>query len=91
MVTLGHTQKIALSGLSPSSTVTWKPGKKSLVSIGHDGTVSAGYTTGKSTVTIEVDGKTIDASRVWMNGNRFRIRGVPDSIYNFSVGPVHIF
>ncbi|MCI8300155.1 MAG: hypothetical protein HFI69_07370 [Lachnospiraceae bacterium] len=59
VVTLGHTQKIALSGLSPSSTVTWKPGKKSLVSIGQDGTVSAGYTTGKSTVTIEVDGKTI--------------------------------
>lgn len=59
VVSLGHTQKIALTGLTPYSTVTWKLGKKSLVSIGQDGTVTAGYKTGKSTVTIQADGKTI--------------------------------
>ncbi|MEY8391258.1 Ig-like domain-containing protein [Lachnospiraceae bacterium 45-W7] len=59
VVSLGHTQKIALTGLTSNSTVTWKPGKSSLVTVSQDGTVTAGYTTGKSTVAIHVDGKTI--------------------------------
>ncbi len=59
VVSLGHTQKISLTGLTPYSTVTWKLGKTSLVSVGQDGTVTAGYKTGKTTVTINADGKTI--------------------------------
>lgn len=59
VVSLGHTQKIALTGLTPYSTITWKLGKTSLVSIGEDGTITAGYKTGKSSVTISVDGKSI--------------------------------
>lgn len=59
VVSLGHTQKIALTGLTPYSEVTWKLGKKPLISIGQDGTVTAGTQTGKTTVTINADGKSM--------------------------------
>lgn len=59
VVSLGRSQKIALSGLTSFSETTWKLKRKSLVSINPDGTVTAGKKTGKTDLTIKVDGKTI--------------------------------
>ncbi len=59
VMSLGHSQKITLTGLTSYSTTKWKIKNPSLVSVNQDGTISAGYTTGKTTLTISVDGKTI--------------------------------
>lgn len=59
VLSLGHSQKVALQGLTSYSDITWKLKKKSPVSINPDGTVTAGNTTGTTTVTINADGKTI--------------------------------
>ncbi len=59
VVSLGHSQKVSLSGLTSYSNATWKLKKKSLASIAPDGTVTAGTKTGQTTLTIEADGKTI--------------------------------
>ena len=59
VMSLGHSQKISLTGLTSYSTTKWKIKNPSLVSVNQDGTISAGYTTGKTTLTISVDGKTI--------------------------------
>lgn len=59
VVSLGHSQKVGLSGLTSYSNTTWKLKKKSLASITPDGTITAGKKTGKTTLTIKADGKTI--------------------------------
>lgn len=59
VISLGRSQKIALSGLTSFSEITWKLKRKSLVSINPDGTVTAGKKTGKTDLTIKADGKTI--------------------------------
>ena len=59
VVSLGHSQKVSLSGLTSYSNTTWKLKKKSLASISPDGTITAGKKTGKTTLTIKADGKTI--------------------------------
>lgn len=59
VVSLGHSQKIAMRGLTSYSNTTWKLKKKSLASIAPDGTITAGYKTGKTTLTINADGKVI--------------------------------
>lgn len=59
VVSLGHSQKVSLSGLTSYSNTTWKLTKKSLASISPDGTITAGKKTGKTTLTIKADGKTI--------------------------------
>lgn len=67
VISLGNSQKIALSGLTSFSEITWKPKKKSLISITPDGTVTAGKKTGKTDLTIKVDGKTIKHTIVVTN------------------------
>lgn len=59
VISLGRSQKIAMRGLTAYSNTTWKLKKKSLASIDRDGTITAGYTTGKTTLTINADGKVI--------------------------------
>lgn len=67
VVSLGHSQKVALSGLTSFSEITWKLKKKSLVSINPDGTITAGKKAGKTDLTIKVDGKTIKHTIVVTN------------------------
>ena len=59
VLSLGHSKKISLSGLTSYSTVKWSTDKSSLVSVSSNGTVTAGQTSGKTTVNATVDGKTI--------------------------------
>lgn len=59
VLSLGHSKKISLSGLTPYSTVKWGTDKSSLVSVSSNGTVTAGQMSGKTTVNVTVDGKTI--------------------------------
>lgn len=59
VLSLGQKQKIKLTGTNAFSTVKWKVKKSSLASIEQDGTVTAGSEAGKTTITVEVDGKTI--------------------------------
>lgn len=67
VVSLGRSQKISLSGLTSFSEITWKLKRKSLVSINPDGTVTAGKKTGKTDLTIKVDGKSIKHTIVVTN------------------------
>ena len=59
VISLGKTRKISLSGLTSYSTVSWTSKDNSLASISPNGTIQAGYTSGKTTINIRVDGKTI--------------------------------
>lgn len=59
VLSLGHSKRISLTGLTPFSTVKWSTDKSSLVSVSSNGTVTAGQISGKTTVNINVDGKTI--------------------------------
>lgn len=59
VLSLGKQQKINLTGTNSYSTVKWKIKNSSLASLTQDGTVTAGYSTGKTTITITADGKTI--------------------------------
>lgn len=59
VLSLGHSKKVSLSGLTSYSTVKWSTDKSSLVSVSSNGTVTAGQNSGKSTVNVTVDGKTI--------------------------------
>ena len=59
VLSLGHSGKITLTGLSPYSKVTWSCKKSSIASVSEDGTVTAGSVPGKATVSIVADGKTI--------------------------------
>lgn len=67
VVSIGKSQKVPLGGLTSFSDVSWKLKKKSLASISPDGTVSAGYKTGKTTLTIKADGKTFKHTVVVTN------------------------
>lgn len=67
VLSLGKSQKIKLTGTNSYSTVKWKIKKSSLASIGQDGTVTAGYSTGKTTITIKADGKTIQHQLIITN------------------------
>ena len=67
VVSVGHSQKVSLSGLTTFSDVTWKLKKKSLASVSADGTISAGSKTGKTTLTIKADGKTFKHTVVVTN------------------------
>lgn len=67
VISLGRSQKIAMRGLTAYSNTTWKLKKKSLASIDRDGTITAGYTTGKTTVTINADGKVIKHTLIVTN------------------------
>lgn len=67
VVSVGHSQKVSISGLTTFSDVTWKLKKKSLASVSADGTISAGSKTGKTTLTIKADGKTFKHTVVVTN------------------------
>lgn len=67
VVPIGSSQKVSLNGLTSYSETTWKLKKKSLASIAPDGTVTAGYKTGKTTLTIKADGKTMKQTIVITN------------------------
>lgn len=67
VLSLGQTGKIKLAGTTPFSSVTWKVKKSSLASIQEDGTVTAGSTAGKTTITAEVDGKKLEHSLIITN------------------------
>ncbi len=67
VVAVGHSQKISLSGLTSYSSTTWKPKKKSLISVSPDGTVTTGTKTGKTTLTIKADGQTINHTIIVTN------------------------
>lgn len=67
VVSAGHSQKVSINGLTSFSNVTWKLKKKSLASISADGCITAGYKTGKTTLTIKADGKTINHTVVVTN------------------------
>lgn len=67
VISLGHSQKVRLSGLTSYSNTTWKLKKKSLASISSDGTITAGTKTGKTTLTIRADGKTIKHTLIVTN------------------------
>lgn len=59
VLSLGRSKKISLAGLTQYSTVKWSTDKSSLVSVNSNGTVTAGQMSGKTTVNVTVDGKTI--------------------------------
>ncbi len=59
VMTVGKSKKLKLAGTNPYSKVKWSINKKSLAAIQQDGTVVSGYRTGKATITLSVDGKTI--------------------------------
>lgn len=59
VLSLGRSKKISLTGLTQYSTVKWSTDKSSLVSVNSNGTVTAGQMSGKTTVNVTVDGKTI--------------------------------
>ena len=59
VLSLGRSKKVSLTGLTPYSTVKWSTDKSSLVSVNSNGTVTAGQISGKTTVNVTVDGKTI--------------------------------
>ncbi len=67
VVSLGHSRKIAMSGLTSYSSTTWKLNKKSLVTIDPDGTVTAGKKAGETALTINVDGRSIKHTIVVTN------------------------
>lgn len=60
VLSLGQSQKIRLKGFTSFSTANWKIKNASLASIAPDGTVTAGSKAGRTTVSIEVDGKRIN-------------------------------
>lgn len=60
VVAAGSTLPIELRGTNSYSSITWKSSKTSLVSVSADGFVTAAYgKTGKATITIKADGKTL--------------------------------
>lgn len=59
VLSLGKSATIKLTGRNSFSTVKWQVKDSSLASITQDGVVTAKKTTGKTTVLIKVDGKTI--------------------------------
>ncbi|MCI8484073.1 MAG: hypothetical protein HFH41_07005 [Lachnospiraceae bacterium] len=59
VLSLGKNTTIKLTGKNSFSTVKWQVKDSSLASITQDGVVTAKKTTGKTTVLIKVDGKTI--------------------------------
>lgn len=59
VLSVGKTQRLKLTGTTPFSSVKWKVQKPSLASIDQDGTITAKTSTGKTRVTVTVDGKTI--------------------------------
>lgn len=69
VISVGNSQKIAMRGLTTYSNTTWKPKKKSLASIDCDGRITAGKTTGKTTLTINADGKVIKHTIIVTNPN----------------------
>lgn len=60
VLSLGKNTKIKLSGTTSYSTVKWKVKNTSIASIEQDGTVTAGNTPGSTTISVTVDGKTIN-------------------------------
>lgn len=67
VISVGHSQKVSMSGLTSFSDVSWKLKKKSLAAVSPDGTILAGNKTGKTTLTIKVDGKTIKQTVIVTN------------------------
>ena len=59
VLAVGAKRKIKLTGLNSYSTVKWKIDKSLLAFVDQDGTVKAGYASGKAKITITVDGKKI--------------------------------
>ncbi len=59
VLSTGQQRKLRVTGTTPFSTVKWKVKKASVASIQEDGTITAGANAGRTTVTAEVDGKTI--------------------------------
>ncbi len=59
VLTVGKSKKLKLTGTNTFSKVKWKINKASLASIRQDGTVASNFATGKATITLSVDGKTI--------------------------------
>ncbi len=59
VMAIGKSKRLKLTGTNTYSTIKWKIGKGSLASIRQDGTVVSNYTTGKTVITVTVDGKTI--------------------------------
>lgn len=59
VMTIGKSKSLKLTGTNTYSRVKWKIGKGTQASIRQDGTVFSNYATGKATVTVTVDGKTI--------------------------------
>lgn len=56
----GGSSRLKLSGVNSYSRISWKSKKSSLVSVAPDGSITASYRkTGKTTITVSVDGKTI--------------------------------
>ncbi|MCI9492846.1 MAG: hypothetical protein HFH42_06950 [Lachnospiraceae bacterium] len=60
VLSLGKTTKVKLSGTTSFSSIKWKVKNSSLASIEQDGTVTAGDTPGTTTISVTVDGKTIN-------------------------------
>lgn len=67
VLSIGKTQRLKLTGTTPYSSVKWKIKKPSLASIDQDGTLTAGTSTGKTTVSVTVDGKTINHDLIITN------------------------
>lgn len=60
VIAAGSSSRLKLSGLNSYSSVSWKSKKPSLATIAPDGSITAAYgKTGKTTITVSVDGKAI--------------------------------
>ena len=77
VLSVGKTQRLKLTGTTPFSSVKWKVQKPSLASIDQDGTITAKTSTGKTRVTVTVDGKTISHDLI-ITDPQLRIR-FPDA------------